>query len=95
MHVYAIDIDSERGKRFREAEAIARIDELSGRSIGRYIVRTAIPSAARDHRRGYRASAYVAADAYSEARNAGVRGFKVRREDADRELDAALFRGAR
>jgi hypothetical protein len=79
MYVYAIEGDSAR---YTQAQAIARIDELSGRNIGSYIVRTAIPASARDRRNGYRASAYV-------SRN-GPGGFKVRRELAYARTDAAL-----
>lgn len=92
MYVYTILTDADSGKRYREAEAeaVARIDELSGRNIGRYIVRTAIPAAAR--MRGS-AGAYVAADAGSPAREAGMRGFRVRRELAYARTDAALVQG--
>lgn len=81
MHVYAIADD---GARYTHAQAIARIDELSGRNIGAYIVGVAIPAAARDRRNGYRASAYV-------SRN-GPGGFIVRREVATIAHEALLVR---
>lgn len=79
MFVYAIEGDATR---YREAAAIARIDELSGRSIGRYIIRTAIPSSARDPRRRGLPGAYVSKN--------GPGGFRVRRENATLETEASL-----
>lgn len=80
MFVYAIQTDEDAGKRYSAAEAIARIDEISGRNIGRYIVTRAIPASA--NRYG-RATAYVSKN--------GPGGFGVRRETAHPSTDSALI----
>lgn len=83
MYVYAIEGEAAR---FDRAGAIARIDELSGRNIGSYIIDKAIPSDARATARpeGRRPAAYVSKN--------GPGGFRVFREHAHASTDAALYR---
>lgn len=85
MYVYTLDTPGDSGRRLTAEQAIARINYLTGRDIGSYILNRAIPYSAR--RTPGCATAYVAANRDSPFRtvSGGAKGFKVRRETPTRE----------